>query len=134
MKQLLLICAVVALVGCGKKEPARNSVGNKGATTKPAKQPSLEEKVIGTYALPKETKGGHCHFFDNGVVETSAESVTFLMGSWSIVKGEVVIVSDIGGKSFLKVEENGDLTWVGFTFDDETKRAKIMSINIILLT
>ena len=122
MKQLLLICAVVALVGCGKKEPARNSVGNKGATTKPAKQPSLEEKVIGTYALPKETKGGHCHFFANGVVETSAESVTFLMGSWSIVKGEVVIVSDIGGKSFLKVEENGDLTWVGFTFDDETKR------------
>jgi len=122
MKQVLLMIAVVVLVGCGKKGQAQESDGNNGATTKPAKQPLPEEKIIGSYAFTEEAGGGHYHFFDNGVVETSTEFETFLMGSWSITKGEVVIVSDTGGTSFHKIEENGNLTWIGLTLDGETKR------------
>ena len=122
VKQISLIIAVVVLVGCGKKEKAQNFEGNKGAAIKPSKQASSEEKIVGSYAFPREAGGGHCHFFDNGVVETSAESGTLLLGSWSIRKGEVVIVSDTGGTSFHKIEENGNLTWVGLTLDGETER------------
>ena len=127
MKQILLMIAVVALVGCGKNEQTQNSDGNKGVVTKsvtaqPAKQTSPEEKIIGSYAFLEEPRGGHYHFFDNGVVEISAEFGAFLMGSWSIAKGEIVIVSDTGGESFHKIEENGDLTWVGLTLDGETER------------
>ena len=89
---------------------------------KSAKQASPEEKIVGSYAFPKEAGEGYYYFFDNGVVETSAESGTFLMGSWSITKGEVVIVSDTGGTSFHKIEENENLTWVGLTLDGETER------------
>ena len=122
VKQIILMIGVVVLVGCGKKEKAQNFEGNKGAAIKPSKQASPEEKIVGSYTFPEEAGEGHYHFFDNGVVETSAESGTFLMGSWSITKGEVVIVSDTGGTSFHKIEENGNLTWVGLTLDGETER------------
>ena len=91
MKQIVLMISVVALVGgCGKKEQTQNSDGNKGAATKsvtakPAKQPSPEEKIIGSYAFPEEAGGGHYHFFDNGVVEIERKSLssiyrTFIIG------------------------------------------------------
>ena len=122
VKQISLMIAVVVLVGCGKKEKAQNFEGNKGAAIKPSKQASSKEKIVGSYAFPREAGGGHYHFFDNGVVETSAEFGTLLLGSWSIRKGEVVIVNDTGGTSFHKIEENGNLTWVGLTLDGETER------------
>ena len=47
MKQFLLICAVVALVGCGKK-PAEESVFDQGRPdiTKPSKPPAKTEAQI----------------------------------------------------------------------------------------
>ncbi|MDC0051094.1 hypothetical protein OAJ79_05665 [Verrucomicrobia bacterium] len=122
MKQIILMIAMVVLMGCGKKEKTQTFEGNIGAATKLAKQASPEEKIVGSYAFLKEAGEGYYYFFDNGVVETSAESGTFLMGSWSIAKGEVVIVSDMGGTSFHKIEENENLTWVGLTLDGETER------------
>jgi hypothetical protein len=54
MRHLLLICAVVALVGCGKKEPSPIAKAN-GA--KPKKELTPEEKAVKATISRKSTNG-----------------------------------------------------------------------------
>ncbi|MFM1557635.1 MAG: PQQ-binding-like beta-propeller repeat protein, partial [Limisphaerales bacterium] len=55
MKQILLMIAVVALVGCGKKEPVQPSASNTEAT-KP--EPTKAEATAGGKLWGFETGGG----------------------------------------------------------------------------
>ena len=70
MKQILWICVVVALVGCGKKDDGNTDDG-KSTKAKPIKELTAEEKkLIGEYER-KSTDGVTYKFvfLENGIVE-----------------------------------------------------------------
>ena len=57
MKQLLLICAAVALVGCGKKtEPKQQAEANATVTPKPEPPKTVPEKPIANTILEQLKK------------------------------------------------------------------------------
>ena len=83
MKQILLMIAVVALVGCGENraisewkeekearaKAATNTNEVDGTTEKPVKELTLREKVLGTYAGKKDGNTHRMVLLENGTVE-----------------------------------------------------------------
>ena len=120
MKQILLIFAVVALVGCGKQKQT--------TTSKPTKELTLEEKkVVGTYELELK-KFGETHRYvllDNSTVEY------YLNGKkeeaehkWSIVDEEVHIERENSAVSVFSINKDESITGIS-NIDKDGKREEI---------
>ena len=101
MKQILLMIAVMALVGCGKKEPP--------AAKEPAKEPTLEEQLVGAYELD----GNIIVFQKSGMMESYAkgrkEEGEY---KWKIVDKEVYAVTKDGGGRAWGINPDGSLIYL----------------------
>ena len=101
MKQILLMIAVMALVGCGKKEPP--------AAKEPAKEPTLEEKLVGAYELDDNIivfqKSGMMESYAKGRKEEGEYK-------WKIVDKEVHAVTKDGGGRAWGINPDGSLIYL----------------------
>ena len=127
MKRILLICAMVALVGCGKKEtqppspptPATPQAAETQApelTPKPAGEPVQEESLVGTYQVTLPNGTFTLILLEDGKVMVEQVSNAGVKnpensgrGTWIAKNGEVVVT---GGDTemLFKINPNGTLT------------------------
>jgi len=93
--------AVMALVGCGKKEPP--------AAKEPAKEPTLEEKLVGAYELDDNIivfqKSGMMESYAKGRKEEGEYK-------WKIVDKEVHAVTKGGGGRAWGINPDGSLIYL----------------------
>ena len=134
MKQILLICAVVAWVGCGKQEqadanestPTTNTNEVDGTTEKPVKeltledQKALEEKVVGEWS---ESDGdtGRLIFLDNGFAEHYTNGKKDEEGKWKVVDGEIHADNNGGDIAVLSINKDKSITPIA-RIDEDGKR------------
>ena len=130
MKQILLIFAVVALVGCGEVENgAYKHRPNQTTTPKPVKELTLEEKkVVGTYELELK-KFGETHRYvllDNSTVEYYLDGKKEeAEHKWSIVDKEVHIERENRAVSVFSINKDESITGIA-TIDEDGKRKEIL--------
>ena len=122
-------------MGCGKQdstEPETTSTptaGEQGASSAVEPQqppePTLADKVLGSYTHATEDFTMNYEFLDNGAIEFSGEGFGGVSGLWSIENGEVVTEDPtvmFSVKQFFRIEANGDLTSVAAAFGESAKR------------
>ena len=124
MKQILLILAVVALVGCGEKEvwhtqpkqniptiPANTQVADNNSTWPVRKLTAAEEKIVGSYEnkfqIDEKYTIQHV-LLENGNRETywNGEKGD---GKWKLVGNEVHFISNKNYSKVYKIEPDGNL-------------------------
>ena len=143
MKTITLIIGLL-VVGCGEtypppmppektdtneSTPSTNTNEVDGTTAKPVKELTLEEKVVGTYALPEvvgqaETivflENGNLELYDDGKKQEGK-------GKWSIVGKEIHVEQDkVGGGRYpytevARINKDGSLTNIA-KIDKDGKR------------
>ena len=102
MKPLITIFIILIGVGCG--------VG------------STEDLVVGTYAIQNDFSSERKITFRNDKVfeKTYKSSRDIETGRWKVIDG--VIEATAGDtKNFYRIENNGDLTWVAYEYDQKRK-------------
>ena len=111
MKPFLLICAVVALVGCLKQEQTNPK---QIATTKPVKELTLEEKkVVGTYENIEDEDTYRVVLLENGVFEDYLNGDKDKEGKWTINKdGEMHVEWEEGNVTVCRINEDGSITFI----------------------
>ena len=135
MKYITLIIGLL-VVGCGKQEqtdtnestPATNTNKVNGTSTKPVKEPTLREKVIGTYELELK-KFGETHRYvllDNSTVEYYLDGKKEeTEHKWSIVDEEVHIERENSAVSVFSINKDESITGIA-TIDEDGKRKEIL--------
>ena len=121
MKQLLLICAVVALVGCGKKEaPEPQEKEAPKAETEKTKKPSNPEENLGS-SYVWGTGGGKMEFLENGkaLLSFGDNDDSPAEVEWKIVGDELHVI--VLGPVICRIEPNGDLQWIAEIKDGKRK-------------
>jgi antitoxin component YwqK of YwqJK toxin-antitoxin module len=108
MKQLLLICAVVALMGCGREHIPQDPKEIK--STDLGRVLALEEKkVVGTYEWKTGKDIIRLIFLKSGIMESSS-----VLGDkenkWEIRDKEIHAEDRLGNGGCYRIEPNGDIT------------------------
>ena len=126
MKQILLILAVVALVGCGKKEASKPQVKAKAlqTTEKPDKELTEEEKkLIGEYE--RKSKDGVTSKYvllKNGAFEgyrgDDKAMQLWLDSKWKIVDGEIRVKIVSIREWVWRINEDGSITYIAEIWKD----------------
>ena len=135
MKKLVTLLALLLVMGCGKQDSAEPettstpTAGEQGASSAVEPQqppePTLADKVLGSYTHATEDFTMNYEFLDNGAIEFSSEGFGGLSGLWSIENGEVVTEDStvmFSVKQFFRIEANGDLTSVATAVGESAKR------------
>ena len=119
MKNTLLIISILLAVSCGKGKEAQT----KTKVTKPVKELTLEEKVVGSYEVSEEAGDTFkLVLLDNGRFEIHFDGKKAEEGTWKIDAKEVHVLGD--GKevaSVMKIESNGDLTHIANIGEERTE-------------
>ena len=111
MKQLLLICAVVALVGCGKGKEAQT----KTKVTKPVKELTLEEKVVGEYEFKNEIGLVRKDvYLANGNFEDYLDGEKQEEGKWKVVDGELHVEGETFVVLVSRINKDGSITDIAY--------------------
>ena len=140
MKILIPIVIGLLVVGCGKgkEPPTKTKVADNIVTkpinvaannaTKPAKELTLREKVIGTYELELK-KFGETHRY---VLLNNSKVEYYLNGKkeeaehkWSIVDKEVHIERENSAVSVFSINKDESITGIA-TIDEDGKRKEIL--------
>ena len=111
---------VVGACGKGKETPSKTKVTGGNNTkpikvddnaTKPVKELTPEEKVVGEYEPKKDGGTERVVFLDNGIAEG------YLNGKkreeefkWSIVKGEIHVLRESGDIAVYRINKDGSFT------------------------
>ena len=122
MKYITLIIGLL-VVGCGKQEQtdtneSTNTNEVDGATAKPVKELTLEEKkVIGTYEMEAGEDTFRAVYLDNGIVEhyTNGKKQEG-EDTWKIVDGELHIIHETGIAVF-RINKDGSKTGIAVIED-----------------
>jgi len=117
MKALIPILIGLLVVGCGEKEqpndvkpaPTTNANKGNGTETKPVKELTLREKVVGEYEFKKDGDTGRLVLLENGQADGYSDCDKIDYGKWKIVGKEVHMGDEIA-PTVCKIEPNGDLT------------------------
>ena len=150
MKTLVSILIGLLVVGCGKKQstntnesnntpviPAKKKVGketpskgdeNNSTASKPVKELTLREKVIGTYELELKKFGETQRYvlLDNSTVEYYLDGKKEeAEHKWSIVDKEVHIERENRAVSVFSINKDESITGIA-TIDDDGKRKEIL--------
>ena len=142
MKTLISILIGLLVVGCGKKQsnhtnegnnapvkPAKKKVGettpsksddNNSTEIKPVKEPTLEEKVVGTYEVKIEEDTITFVLLENGKHEAYVNGESWKKAevkvTWKMV-GKEVHIGEKYSQDVYKIEPNGDLTHIADIVD-----------------
>ena len=130
MKPIILIIGLL-VVGCGKQEqtdtnestPTTNTNKADGATAKPVKELTAEEKkVVGTYEMEGEGFTIRAVFLDNGIIESYKNGKKEEEeDKWKIVDGELHVIHE-GGIAVFRINKDKSLTGGIATIDKDGKR------------
>tara|TARA_B110000438_G_scaffold266217_1_gene280122 strand:+ start:122 stop:580 length:459 start_codon:yes stop_codon:yes gene_type:complete len=129
MKYITLIIGLL-VVGCGEVEngaykdrpkqadtnestPTTNTNKADGATAKPVKELTAEEKkVVGTYEMEGEGFTIRAVFLDNGIIESYKNGKKEEEeDKWKIVDGELHIIHE-GGIAVFRINKDGNITGI----------------------
>ena len=128
MKQILLMIAVVALVGCGKDKQTTN--GSPKET--PAKELTLEGKAVGTYQDPEQQRG-FLVLCEEGRPPGAPKAVEFWRngkkeeeGEWSVKNGEIHIFIPDEGIGTCLLNSDGNLQLIASEKDGKRGNADSM--------
>ena len=134
---LILLTAILLTVGCGKdkhpKDETNKETPSKGddknsTATKPVKELTLREKVIGTYELELKKFGETQRYvlLDNSTVEYYLDGKKEeAEHKWSIVDKEVHIERENRAVSVFSINKDESITGIA-TIDEDGKRKEIL--------
>ena len=126
MKGFVILLALLLVMGCGKQDSAgpETTAGeqdaNSAADPQQSSEPTLADKVMGSYTRVTKDFTINYEFLDNGAIESGGVS-----GIWSIENGEVVTVDRLQMKRFFRIEANGDLYNVAAAFGEDANRREL---------
>mgnify|MGYP007063608392 CR=1 FL=1 len=103
MKNTLLVIAVLFAGACA---------------TKPVRELTLREKVVGTYGLKKDEDTIRPVFLENGVREGYANGKKWEEGKWSAVGEEIHADAGDGVTSVLSVNKGGSISIIAEIYKD----------------
>ena len=131
MKVLISILIGLLVVACGKQEqadadestPTTNTNKADGTTVKPVKEPSREEKVVGTYEA--KHKNGDTYrgvLLDNGITESYINGKKReAEAKWTIINRELHIADKDGDIEVYRINKDGSITIIA-TIDKDGER------------
>ena len=105
MKNIILLIAVMVLSACAS------------VPTKPVKELTLREKVVGEYEMRNPNQGREGKdtiklvLLGTGIIEMTAFAKTD-GGTWKMVGNEVHVAEEGKSIAVFKIEPNGDLTMI----------------------
>ena len=120
MKQILLICAVVALVGCGEEPVVAKKIKSVKA---PAKELTKED-IVGEYEITIDGTTMREVFLENGIVESYGNGKLTAEGKWKIVDGEIHVKDDDSVSiAVYRINTDKSITWIADI--DDGKRTEL---------
>ena len=133
MKNTLLVIVALLAVSCGKGKEAQTyekvtedkntkPIKVDDNATKPVKELTAEEKVIGTYELKEDENAGRLVFLDNGVAESYSTGKKDEEATWKLTKeGEIHTTYPNGNISVGRINKDGSITAIAFIRKDRKR-------------
>ena len=116
MKNLLILITIMLVGGCGKDKETqtKTKVTEDNNATKPVKELTLEEKVVGTYEMKVDEDTLKGVFLENGVFEFYENGKkNDLHRKWSISKdGEIHLIDEGGDIGVFSINPDGSITGI----------------------
>ena len=111
----IALLALVVAVGCGKKEQPNitNASDKTPAKTEPAKESTLEDKVVGKYEYKEPGWTSRLVLMENGVAQSYDDDKKKFKGKWEIMnKNEIYVEEKDHDDGILRINLDGSLTYV----------------------
>ena len=111
MKNIILLIAVMVLSACAT------------TSTKPVKELTLREKVVGEYEDKLDGNTGRLVLLDNGIVEGYINGKKRSEGKWKLTKdGEIHVTDSDGDILVCRINKDGSITSIARILKDGKRR------------
>ena len=124
MKNLLILITIMLVGGCGKDKEAKTKtkVTEDNNATKPVKELTLEEKVVGTYEGKIDGYAVRLALLDNGVLENYEDGKKRDEAKWKIVDGDIHCPNQGSVTGVLIINKDGSLSTIARIGKDGKRR------------